>query len=104
VLDQEGVAGYRQRLEEVKDRRRALTALNEQEFAANPARLRANRAAIETHSTQKRAAVDAGTLAAGGKRRTPGSSPGNAKKDVTPTASTGSSKARSKGAAKSGVS
>jgi hypothetical protein len=33
--------------------------LNEQEFAANPARLRANRAAIEAHSAQKRAAVDA---------------------------------------------
>ncbi len=59
LLDQEGVAGYRQRLDEIEDRRRALTALNEQEFAANPARLRANRAAIETHSAQKRAAVNA---------------------------------------------
>jgi hypothetical protein len=52
LLDVEGVAGYRERLGEIEDRRRALTALNEQEFAANPARLQANRAAIETHSAQ----------------------------------------------------
>jgi hypothetical protein len=52
LLDQEGVAGYRQRLDRIEDRRRALTALNEQEFAANPARLRANRMAIEADSAQ----------------------------------------------------
>jgi hypothetical protein len=59
LLDQEGVAGHRQRLDEIEDRRRALTALNQQEFAANPARLRANRAAIEADSAQGRAAVNA---------------------------------------------
>jgi hypothetical protein len=41
LLDVEGVAGYRERPGEIEDRRRVLTALNEQEFAANPARLRA---------------------------------------------------------------
>jgi hypothetical protein len=57
LLNQDGVAGTRQRLDEIEDRRRALTALNEQEFAGNPARLRAHRTAIETDSAQSRAAV-----------------------------------------------
>jgi hypothetical protein len=59
LLDVEGVAGYRERLGEIEDRHRALITLNEQEFAANPVRLRANRAAIETHSALKRAVVNA---------------------------------------------
>jgi Restriction endonuclease fold toxin 5 len=59
LLHEEGVAGYRQRLDGIEDRRRALTALNEQEFAAHPARLRANRTAIEADSAQGRAAVNA---------------------------------------------
>jgi len=59
LLDEEGVAGYRQRLGEIEDRRRALIALNEQEFATNPGRLRANKTAIESDSVQARAAVNA---------------------------------------------
>ncbi|WP_428671164.1 hypothetical protein [Reyranella sp.] len=59
LLDEDGVAGYRQRLEEIEARRQALIALNEQEFTAHPARLRANRTAIETDSAQARAAVNA---------------------------------------------
>ncbi|MCW5737017.1 MAG: hypothetical protein KIS73_23025, partial [Enhydrobacter sp.] len=59
LLDEEGVAGHRQRLDAIEDRRRALIALNEQEFAASPARLRANRMAIDTDSAQARAAVNA---------------------------------------------
>ncbi len=59
LLDEEGVAGYRQRLAEIEDRRRVLTALNDREFAAHPARLRANRTAIETDGAQGRAAVNA---------------------------------------------
>ncbi|MCW5738496.1 MAG: hypothetical protein KIS73_30520, partial [Enhydrobacter sp.] len=59
LLDEEGVAGHRQRLDAIEDRRRALIALNEQEFAAHPARLRANRMAIDTDSAQARAAVNA---------------------------------------------
>jgi hypothetical protein len=59
LLDQDGIAGTRQRLDEIEDRRRALTALNEREFAGNPARQRANRTVIETDSAQGRAAVKA---------------------------------------------
>ena len=42
LLDQDGIAGTRERLAEIDERRRALTALNDQEFATHPARLRAN--------------------------------------------------------------
>ena len=59
LLDEDGVAGYRQRLDEIEARRRALIELNEQEFAAQPARLRANRMAIETYRAQGRAALSA---------------------------------------------
>jgi hypothetical protein len=61
LLDQDGVAGTRQRLDEIEARRRALTALNEREFAARPARLRANQAAIDTDTARGRAAVKAET-------------------------------------------
>ncbi|CAN5704562.1 hypothetical protein BH10PSE6_BH10PSE6_38620 [soil metagenome] len=59
LLEQDGVAGHRQRMAEIEDRRRALTALNEQEFAGHPVRLRANQTAIDTDSAQGRAAVKA---------------------------------------------
>jgi hypothetical protein len=62
LLDPDGgIVGTRQRLDEIDQRRRALTALNEQEFAANPARLRANQAAIDTDTARSRAAVKAET-------------------------------------------
>jgi hypothetical protein len=54
-----GILGTRERLAEIEDRRRALTALNRQEFAANPARLRANQTAIDTDTARSRAAVKA---------------------------------------------
>ncbi len=59
LLDQDGVAGIRQRLEEIEQRRRGLTALNEEEFTGNPTQLRANQTAIEADSAQGRAAVKA---------------------------------------------
>jgi hypothetical protein len=52
-----GIAGTRRRLDEIDERRRALTALNEQEFTANPARLRANQFAIAADTARGRAAV-----------------------------------------------
>jgi len=58
LLDQDdGIAGTGERLAEIEDRRRALTALNQQEFAVNPARLRANQTAIDTDTARGRAAV-----------------------------------------------
>jgi hypothetical protein len=61
LLDPDGIVGTRERLDEIETRRRALTALNEQEFAANPARLRANRTAIDIDTARSRAAVKAET-------------------------------------------
>lgn len=62
LLDQDdGIAGTGERLAGIEDRRRALTALNRQEFAAQPARLRANQAAIDTDTARRRAAVKAET-------------------------------------------
>jgi hypothetical protein len=58
-LDQDGIAGTRERLNEIDERGRALTALNENEFAANPARLRTNQAAIDADTARGRAAVKA---------------------------------------------
>jgi hypothetical protein len=55
--DRDGIVGTRERLAGIEERRRALTALNESEFAAKPARLRANQAAIETDTVRHRAAV-----------------------------------------------
>jgi len=82
LLDQDGIAGTRERLDEIDQNRRALTAMNQQEFAANPVRLRANQAAIDTDTARSRAAVKAETdtlyadlrrhLATGG----PGGGPG----------------------------
>jgi hypothetical protein len=59
LLDQDGIVGTRERLAEIEGRRRALTALNKSEFAADPARLRANQAAIDTDTVRRRAAVKA---------------------------------------------
>ncbi|CAN5586056.1 hypothetical protein BH10PSE6_BH10PSE6_42160 [soil metagenome] len=59
LLQQDGVAGHRQRMTGIEDRRRALTTLNEQEFAGHPVRLRANQTAIETDTAWSRAAVKA---------------------------------------------
>jgi hypothetical protein len=62
LLDPDGgIVGTRQRLDEIDQRRRALTVLNESEFAANPARLRANQTAIDTDTARSRAAVKADT-------------------------------------------
>jgi hypothetical protein len=57
LLDQDGILGTRERLAEIEDRRRALTALNQQEFAAHPERLRANQTAIDTDTARSRAAL-----------------------------------------------
>ncbi len=59
LFDQEGVADYRQRMTGIEERRLALTALNDREFAGNPARQRANQIAIDAHTAQDRAAVKA---------------------------------------------
>ncbi|WP_428659521.1 hypothetical protein [Reyranella sp.] len=59
LLDQDGLAGDRERLDEIEARHHALTALNEQEFTAHPARLRANQAAIDADTARRRAAVKA---------------------------------------------
>jgi hypothetical protein len=60
LLDRDdGVVGSRARLAGIDQHRRALTALNRQEFAADPARLRANQAAIDTDAVRRRAAVKA---------------------------------------------
>jgi len=53
----DGVVGTRERLAEIDQHRRALTALNQQEFAADPARLHANQVAIDTDTVRRRAAV-----------------------------------------------
>jgi hypothetical protein len=58
LLDRDdGVVGSRERLAEIDQHRRALTALNQQEFAADPARLRTTQAAIDTDTVRRRAAV-----------------------------------------------
>jgi len=59
LLDQDGIAGTRERLDEIEHRRHALTALNESEFVANPTRLRANQVAINANTARSRAAVKA---------------------------------------------
>jgi len=55
--DGDGIVGTRERLAGIEEHRRALTSLNESEFAANSARLRANQAAIDTDTVRRRAAV-----------------------------------------------
>ncbi|CAN5704644.1 hypothetical protein BH10PSE6_BH10PSE6_38630 [soil metagenome] len=59
LLQREGVAGHRERMTGIEDRRRALTALNEQEFAGHAVRLRANQTAIDTDTAWNRAAAKA---------------------------------------------
>lgn len=61
LLDQDGIVGTRERLDEIETRRNALTAFNEQEFAGNPARRRANQTAIDMDTARSRAAVKADT-------------------------------------------
>jgi hypothetical protein len=60
ILSQEGVVDYRRRMIDLEQRRIALTAQNESEFAADPVRMRANQAAIEADFTRGKAALQAG--------------------------------------------
>jgi len=59
LLDEDGIVGTRERLDEIDNHGRALTALNQREFAANPTRLRANQAAIDIDIARSRATVKA---------------------------------------------
>ncbi len=61
LLDVDGITGTRERLSQIEDRRRSLTALNQQEFTVNPARLLANQTEIDADAARHRAAVKAET-------------------------------------------